>query len=69
MRFYFKTDDGVTDGGGDYYVGEGLPGHWGTKVEATTYIGRQAAQMVIDADKDRYGKLDGRINPHVSEEE
>ena len=38
MRFYIKTDDGVTDGGGDYYVAEGLPGHWGTKVEATTYI-------------------------------
>ena len=69
MRFYIKTDNEVTGGGDDYYVAEGLPGHWGTKVEATTYIGRQAAQMVIDADKDRYGKLDGRINPHVSEEE
>ena len=67
MRFYIKTDDGV-DPECDYYVGEGLPGHWGTKVQATTYIGRQAAQMVIDASKDRYGKLYGRINPHVSEE-
>ena len=68
MSFYINSEDGATGISDSWYVAEGLPGHWGSKVEATTYIGRQAAQMVIDADKDRYGKLEGRINPHVSEE-
>ena len=68
MRFYIKTDDGVTDGGGDYYVAEGLPGHWGSKAEATTFFPYQAAQAVIDDNKDSSGKLFGRSNLHIVEE-
>ena len=27
MAFYIRTDDGVPDGGGDYYVAHGLAGN------------------------------------------
>ena len=49
MAFYIKTDGGVTGGGGDYYVGEGLPGHWGIKAEGTTQ-----ALGAIKANANRY---------------
>mgnify|MGYP001273365394 CR=1 FL=1 len=68
MAFYIKTDDGVTGGGGDYYVGEGLPGHWGIKAEGTTYSSSSNAQAVINANKDSSGKLFGRSNPQPVEE-
>ena len=68
MAFYIKTDDGVTDGGGDYYVAEFLPGHWGVKAEGTTYGSSTDAQAAINADKDSDGKLFGRSNPQPVEE-
>ena len=69
MIFYIKTDDGVTDGGGDYYVAEGLPGHWGPGIQGTIYSSSSNAQAVIDANKDSKGELFGRSNPHVVRED
>ena len=67
MAFYIRTDDGVPDGGGDYYVAENLPGHWGGWQEATTYSSSADAQTAIAADKDSDGKLFGRSNPQPFE--
>ena len=47
MRFYIKSADGLNFGG-DYYVADFLPGHWGVKNEGTTYITASDAQDVID---------------------
>ena len=80
MPFYINSKDGITgikilNDGGDYYVAEGLPGHWGTKAEGTTYGSSSSAQAVIDANNasqeaggDYSGHLFGRSHLHVVEE-
>ena len=66
MRFYIKSADGL-DFGGNYYVAEFLPGHWGVKNEGTTYITASDAQDVIDEFSED-GKLEGRSNIQIVEE-
>ena len=68
MSFYINSEDGATGISDSWYVAEGLPGHWGSKAEATTFFPYQAAQAVIDDNKDSSGKLFGRSNLHIVEE-
>ena len=66
MRFYIKSADGLNFGG-DYYVADFLPGHWGVKNEGTTYRTASDAQDVIDEFSED-GKLEGRSNIQIVEE-
>ena len=68
MSFYINSEDGATGISDSWYVAEGLPGHRGSKAEATTFFPYQAAQAVIDDNKDSSGKLFGRSNLHIVEE-